>query len=353
MVSANAIAIRSYEGDGEDAARLLQSTWVQTYQERMWFPLWDSDFLRWQLGSDRRLSVAAYEGERIVGCFFSAPHSMRLRGVELPMTLCSWFTVDPAYRLPRLAVNLVDALRGRHADTGQALAIGVVSGDRNSIAHRFWAQYARTWPAQFRFMFKFGFWLKVLQPTAGARAGIQWWERLGARLLAPATKTLWRPIRGLRAYEPRDLDACGQLLADATKHFEWTLTWTPDRLAHQLEGGTPRTLVFDRDGRVLALVNYHHASLQGREPMKVAFIDLWAAGGVSGGETPRLVAAVCEHLREEGADAILCLRSALFPAAALLANAFVPLPANDHLVVLFAGPQVDLTPPATWSLLFR
>ena len=67
--------IRSYEGDAEDLAELMQRVWKGTYLRKMWFPLWDAEFLRWQLGNDdRRLCLAAYDEKELVGCFFSVRH---------------------------------------------------------------------------------------------------------------------------------------------------------------------------------------------------------------------------------------------------------------------------------------
>jgi hypothetical protein len=313
------------------------------------------DFLRWQLGTaDRRLCVAAYDEDRLVGVFFSVPHSLRIGATVHPMTLSSWCSIDPEYRLPGLAVDLAEALRHRHEDAGLDFSLGFVSGDRSSLAHRFWTGYARIWPRNCRFMFRFGVWVKVLNAPAVARAGVAPWERLGLRVAGPVLQRIpWGRGHRPRPYEPRDLDVCSRLLETATRPLDWALAWSPERLARQLEGPVPRTLLFERDGTVHGLANYHHMDWQGREPVRTALLDLWAAPGLPRFEVSSWLGSVCRHLRSEEADMVLCLQGAMVPASALLANAFVARPAAGHLVLLFQRSDAPVAPPGAWNLLLR
>jgi hypothetical protein len=245
-------------------------------------------------------------------------------------------------------------LRRRHLDSGQALSLGVVSGNPESLAYRFWSRYASATPGNIRFLFKFGSWIKILNPSAMARAGIEPFERWGARLMGPVLKrTLFRDDRFLRPYRTGDLAACAHLLERATCDMDWALVWSEERLSRQLEGTLAQTFVFERNDEVLGLVNYHLLPWQGREPLRIAMLDLWAAPDLKRLEQASMLGSVCHGLRDHDVDAVVCFRSAMFPSAAMLSNAFVPLPARDHVVALFPQPQVPLTPPKTWNILLR
>jgi hypothetical protein len=316
--------------------------------------LWDAAYFRWQLpAEDRQLAVAAYDGDKLVGCFFSLPHALHMGGEVVPMTLSSWCTVDPAYRSGRLALALVEALRRRHEETGQAFSIGFVSGDKTSIAHRFWSLYARLAPQTFSFIGHFGFWAKILDPPRLARAAVGRDERALVRLLGPLSKiTPWRWPGGLRPCDAGDLDACLALLECASADLDWSLAWSREQLARQLIGAVPRTLVLDHGGKVQGLANFHRLGLKGREIVHGAMLDLWATHGLSASERIRFLGAVCGGLRDQGVQFVQCLRSPMFPADVLLANGFIPLPARDCVVAFFPR-QALPTLPKTWALLMR
>jgi len=350
----NNLAIRDYAGDCEDVAALGRKVWTATYGGAMWFPLWDAAFLRWQVGGSEALAPALYEGNRLVGTFFSVPHTLRIGSQTLPFGLTSWCTVDPAYRAGRSALRLIGALRERHAAHGLAFSLGVISGDRASLAHQFWSQYARTFPQDLRFLFRFGMWVKVLDPAPVAAAAVSAWERLGVRIAGPLLRGIpSRPAAGVRPYASGDLPRCAELLAASTARCDWALQWPAARLASQLTSPVSQTFVLESGGSVQAFVNVHRLSFQGRSPVRAAMIDLWAADGVSVAGSARLIGHLCQALRQDGVEMILTMRSRGMPSPALLANGFVPQPEHHHVVALFPRDDIALMKPKTWHLIMR
>jgi hypothetical protein len=249
--------------------------------------------------------------------------------------------------------RLIRELSQRHAELGLAFSLGVVVGDPTSVANRFWTQYAITFPQRLRFLFRFGFWVKVLAPIRVARAGVEAWERLSIRTLGPFIRVIpFRHDPDVRPYRVGDLARCSQLLQKSTAGFDWALLWSPTQLAHQLLGVASGTLVFDLNGQVRGMVNYHYLSFQGREPVRAALIDLWADDDLSAVQRARLLSHLCRDLRERDVHLVLALRSAMMPAAPFVANAFLPQPAHHHFVALFPG-DIPLPRPKTWSLMLR
>jgi hypothetical protein len=349
-----AVSIHDYHGDFEDVAEFARRVWTLAYRGKMWFPLWDADFFRWQLGEQSgALSAVAYDKGKLVGCSFAIPHSLRMGSSVLPIGLGSWTSVDPGYRRVRLALRLIEALHRRHEETGLAFCIGVVAGDTTSEAVRFWTQYAKAFPDKLCFLFRFGFWAKILAPHILAQAGVEVWERLAGRTLGPILRLT--PVRhdpDVRLYRAGDLQRCAEILEKASAGYEWALLWSPKQLAKQLESRISRSLVLEREGRVQGMVNYHCFSLQGRQPVRTALIDLWA-DDLTGGQRVRLLGHLCNDLRTRDVHLVLALRSAMMPAAAFAANAFLPLPAQTHMIALYPTSGLSLSPPETWSLVMR
>jgi hypothetical protein len=350
----NAIDIRGYGGDFRDIAEFTRRVWTTIYGGKMWFPYWDADFLRWQFGADgRALSAVAYDGPRLVGSFLLARHALRIGSSVYPVGVVSWCTVDPQYRNWPIARQLIEACRQRHEEQRLEFSLAIVSGDPTSIAYRFWQQYAKTYPQDFRFLLRFGTWVKLLAPEAAARGGIGRWERLGMRAVAPWLQfTPLRPGSHVRSYCAEDFSACAQLLEKASASLDWAVTWPPVHLASQLDHAASRTLVFDRGGSVQGMVNYHCLTMEGRVPVRAGLIDLWADEGLSSVERARLLAGVCDDLRRQGIHMVVAMRSAMMPAAAFAANLFVPFASRDYFIAMFQRGR-DLPVPKAWGLLLR
>lgn len=348
------IEIRGYRGDFEDIAELVRRVWIPEYGGKMWFPLPDASFFRWQLGEESAARCfVAYEGKKLVGSVSYMPHSLRIGSSVQPVALHTSFTVDPEHR--RIALPLIERLRREHESSGVAIAIGLILDDPTSSSFRFWTKYAQTFPRKFRVLLRGGYWAKYLAPHTLAKAAVNAWERQASRALAPLMRFIpYRHDSHVRSYRTADLERCTQILNKASAGLDWALSWSPEDLSRLVENPESGTLVFERDGHIHGMVNYLMLSLQGREPIRAALIDVWADDGLSNGERVRLLGHLCHYLRERDVHGVIAARSSMMPAAALMANLFVP--ATDHFrigVHLMGGGEIPQTPPRTWSLLIR
>ncbi len=347
--------VRKYCGDFEDVAEFTRRIWIPQYGGKTWFPLWEAPFLRWQLGPhSEAFCPAAYHGSKLVGTAFSFPHSLQIGPSIHPITLCSWFNVDPDHG--RLALPLMEQLRRCEEERGIALSIGVVMGDQTSPAYRFWTKYAQTFPQKLRFLFSTSLWVKLLAPQRIARASVKAWQRLASSTLADPLLRLAPPRNDprVRDYRAGDLEQCARILEKATAGFDWALVWSEKQLANQLNSSPASgTLVFESDACIQGMVSYHFLTLHGREPVRAALIDLWAADDLTSAQQVRLLSHLCNDLRERGVHLVLALRSALIPAGVLIRNLFLPDPAQIHFAAFAIRRDISLSPPRTWSLLIR
>lgn len=353
------VEIRTYDGNGNDVVELTSRTWRAAYGGKFWCPYWDTDYIRWQLLADRPggrdFLVAAYEGTRLVGCFFAERMPFRIRDCQVTGTIGSWFTVDIEGRSPRLGLELVEELRRRHREHGAAFMVGYVNGHAETPAYKFWAGYGKLYPEHVRFVRKIGYWIRVLNPSSVGRKCVHRAERLGVRILGlPIFGQPRRPPRGVRQMSSGDLSACHGLVETASAYGDLANIWTQDRLAHQLSGnGFPRTLVADGDGDASGFVNFHRMGLLGADVISTGLIDLLAAAGNSQRIKRKLVRSAVSRMRSEGLELALALRMRMFPPRVMLLCGFIPVPQTDYLVYAFAEKGLALPSADRPCVLFR
>jgi hypothetical protein len=161
--------------------------------------------------------------------------------------------------------------------------------------------------------------------------------------------TLTRHDPNVRPYRASDLERCAELIERMSANVEWAMQWSHQELKAQLESPSFTTLVYEVDGKVQGLVNYHSFPLQGRELIRCAFIDLWAHDELNFAERVRLIGHLCARLREQGIHGVVAARSSTTPTSALVANLFVPGAQHFRIGIFPTKLTPELTPPKTWS----
>jgi hypothetical protein len=343
------VDIREYRGDCVDLVELTERVWIPEYGGRIWFPRPDAEFLRDKIKPETgAICLVAYEGERMVGSVFSVPRTLRVDGKRYPVAMWTGFSVEPGNR--RVALPLIERLRRANEERGIAFGIGMVLDDPTSASYQFWTKYADAFPNSFRFMFNGGYLAKFLRPDVVARAGIVAWERIASRITGPLLRMIPNARDpNIRPYRPSDLDRCAEMIASMSKDLDWAMHWERDELATQLGSASFTTFVYERDGTVQGLANYHSFLLQGREVIRTGFLDLWAHDDLNFAERARLIGHVCRHLRETGVHALVAARSSTMPTGALLANLFVPGAQHFRIGVFPTKLMSDFVAPKTWS----
>jgi len=354
------IEIRTYDGDGEDVADLTARTWRAAYGGKNWCPFWSAEHIRWQLLSgrpaDRDFLVAAYDGCRLVGCFFAERTTFRADNREVVGTIGSWFTVDPQARSPRLGIDIIEELRRRHCEHGAAFLLGYVNGNPKTPANKFWTCYAELYPGQIRFVRRIGYWIRILNSASLRRKCVHWFERFAARVHG-RLPFLGAP-RGMapevRDYAGGDLNRCGSLVGEMSENSDLAMIWSRDRMASQLDwNGFPRSLVLDRGDAPFGMVNYHRFGLLGADVVTTGLIDLLGCEGGSVRDQRRLLRSAVARMASDGLDIAMALRTSMFPPRVMVPCGFWPLPQSEHLVYVFPRPDLRLPPADRPFILFR
>jgi GNAT superfamily N-acetyltransferase len=327
------VEIRTFEGAPEEMAEFLRRIWTSAGGGKVPTPLWSQEFLEWQFFSnptaERDYILAAYDGTKLVAAFMALDANFRLKGRLCRGSLCSWLTVDPEYRSQFLAVQLVSAMRDRHAAHGAELFLGFGYPTDSGMSLEFWQAFARAWPDLVNTGPRIATWLRVLEPRTVLRASFTWLDKARTGLLGsmvPQIRDL-KPNANVRMARAADAPACLQLLEHAARSLDVALVWDTPGLAHQLSyGSVAKTLVAVDEDDVAGWINFHYIDLAGPETMRVAIIDHFIAAARCRADLARhLLRGALLQMREDKASAAVAMRMPLWPEWTLFRCGFVPL----------------------------
>lgn len=333
------IEIRTCESEIPEVARFTTDVWRQTFAGKRLTINWHEAYFDWQLFNDfieRDYLLAAYDGSTLAGTLFAEPFRLRLHDREHDASMSSWLTVAPEYRRHDVGTKLVAEMRRRHLDRQAAFQIGF--GLIGTIGPEFW----RSMPDVFSVR-TLGFWCSLLD--VGALRSSLFLSRFARSAMSLLRVLEKRPRHiaheGIRPYCSADLPRCLVLANELGKGIDLAYVWNERRLALQLDyKNVPRTLVYERNGRVEGFINYYPIECLGETILKASMIDLFAFGSMSVSEQKKLLQASIAQMATEGTAMALLLRIPCYPTAALLSLGFIPLP--NEFSVLCGWPQPGL-----------
>lgn len=335
------ISIRTFEGDVAELREFVVSSWGHDYAGKMAYPLWPNEYFDWQLGLSAGVSrnhlIAAYDENKLVGCVLGIPYQFRIPAGIRKGTVGSWLSVAPEARRLGIASQLKTELLKRHADEGAAFQVGYrYFGSKYSKGKTFWKNDPLS---STQFLGKVGFWIRILDAPRAAAWNYSRLDRIMIRLAAtwyPGPKIREGTV-SVRPYTVDDLDACVALIQKQTSAMTLAMHWEADTLGRHLHpDGFGRSLVAERDGKVVGFVGYHSLPFQGLTVDKVGVIDVIQTEGMSFFESRCLIDAMLLDLKKLGAVVAIKLRVGDYPAPAMMSLGFVPRPTDSHLVVNWA-----------------
>jgi hypothetical protein len=337
------LTIGPYEGDGDDLARLIVSTWRASLGARAWFPIWDEAFIRWKVMDervlDRDLVTVARDEDGLVGCCVGLAYPFRMRNGEIVAgSLTSFLSVDPTRRVPGLALRLVEANRRAQAAKGIRLSLGVHDASVGAPAAKFWGGWKKRHPQEFVTLGRIRIWTHVFDGPAVARASIALVDRLAARIGAflplgyyGAKGAGARPAESEIA---RDLAIARQ----GTGREDFRVELDEETLSHALHH--PYCLSV-RHPTEDALVAGYMIDWSGRADLRVGFIDL-VAGRASARPMADTIIAFARAARGRGAKMVAMMDQGAAPPAAFWLAGFAPLDSHVDYFVWFKDPALEI-----------
>jgi hypothetical protein len=337
------VTIGRYEGDGDDLARLIVSSWRASLGTRAWFPIWDEDFIRWKVMDprvlDRDLVTVARDDGALIGCCVGLPCRYRLKtGEEVAGSLTSFLSADPARKTPGLALRLVEANRQAQKAKGVRLSLGVHDASEGAPAAKFWGGWRKRHPDEFITLGRIRSWTHVFDGPAVARASILRVDRIAA-LIGAFVPLGFYGAKGAGARPPeseiaRDL----AIVRQGVGGEDLVCDFTEETLSHAIHH--PYCLSV-RHPEADALVAGYMIDWSGRTDLKVGFIDL-VAGRAPARALADTIIAFARQARARGAQMVVMMdQGGARPAAFWLAG-FAPIDSHVDYFVWFKDPALDL-----------
>jgi hypothetical protein len=173
--------------------------------------------------------------------------------------------------------------------------------------------------------------------------GLKGYEKAAIRLLGAHRPPKPAPGVDLRDYRAADLDACHALLDRYKDTTRLALAWDKRDLAIELDyPEVARTLVWEKDGRVQALINFVRHDQLGKGTERYAWINHVAFPDLSPAERAAFLRAYLRRIREDGFVAAIDFTKRGWPAGPFYRARFIPYPRAVNLVSWTFNPEISL-----------
>ena len=344
------LEIRTFDGDGAALAELTNRAWGQTVAGKALYPLWSAPYFDWRLldprGGGCDFLVAAYKGTRLVGCILGEPLDFRVGERTVRGTLSSWLTADPEHTTVRVAMRMVAELKRRHQEHGMAFSMGF----NDVVSRPFWESLAKHPSSGVRPLGEPAMWSRIFDGRVVSEASLTRDEAIATRAVSYLPGLQLAPRSTVRSYISADLPRCLRWVEAQSRGADLAIQWSAERLDVQLGHPFARTLVLE-DGERGGFINYYPMQLQGKAPVNVGIIDLFA-GDLGLRQQLALLSVACRRMREEGLHMASMMRSAAAPQRVFALGGFMPYPAGLELFTFFTDPSLDLPSPLRHHILF-
>lgn len=173
---------------------------------------------------------------------------------------------------------------------------------------------------------------------------LKWHERAAMKLFMLdhlEAQSLPDPIR---AYEPRDLPACHQLLDSYRNKVTLARVIEPEELGRELSfPGVAHTLVWEDAGRIRGLINWVLIDHVGKITQPWAWLNHIYLDDLNPNEQSKLVRAFLMKAKQQGVAAVLEWFKNYYPKMPLWKNRFVPVPRYQDVIAGVFNPKLDLS----------
>jgi ribosomal protein S18 acetylase RimI-like enzyme len=341
MASTPGFEVVEYSGSPAELASFVSKCWDGQFPDNVTCPQWDAEYFAWAVfGNPDNMLLAAYDDGELVGFIFGEALGFRCGDRVVPGVFSSFLSADPARKGQGVAKTIASELFRRVQEEGYAFDVGFEVPTPGSLGPKFWLGSQKGERAN-------GIrpWIRPLDARRLARVSAARYERAAARVagLARLDRVPARTIPHLRPFEPRDLDACLDLVRTKESASDFCFDWTAERLLLQLDHeGFPTTFVYD-DGQVRGLTNFHPIRFRGRERFVAGQIDHLVAECGDRRIERHLLDATLQSMKQDGQALVVCPSSAGMSTVTRLRSGFLPMPSPYRLLFAFVAPDLDVT----------
>lgn len=339
------VSIETFRGDYEGLERMAHASWRDEYGMASFPNFYKPAFLHYLFDripeADRDLLLGAYKDGEIVAFLANLPEKFHFEGRICSAVYSCLLVVRREYLRRGLAIDIikaaVDLNKKYHFDFS---LLTLETGHRSTrMMNKLVAEGHRIERVR-----KSGVVTRILDlGRVDGAEGLKAYEKAAIRLLGAHRPPKPAPQVALRDYRPADLDACHALLDRYKDTVRLALAWDKKDLAVELDHpGIARTLVWERDGRVQALINFVSHDQLGKTVERYAWINHVAYPDLTAAEQTAFLRAYLRRIREDGFIAAIDFNKRGWPAGPFYRARFIPYPRAVNLVSWTFNPAVSL-----------
>ena len=345
MAGVEGISVETFRGDFEGLERMAHASWRDEYGDASFPNFYRPAFLRYltdRIPVDRRdLLIGAYKGDEIVGFLANLPQKFHFQGGVRNGVYSCLLVVRREYLRRGIALDIIRTAVDLNREHGFDFSLLTLETGHRSTAmmEKLAAEGHRIERVR-----KSGVITRVLDlGRVDASEGLKGYEKAAIRLLGAGRPPKAAPGVVLRDYRASDLDACHALLDRYKDTTRLALAWDEPSLALELEcPDVARTLVWEKDGRVQAMINFISQDQLGKTVERYAWINHVAYPDLSPSEQAAFLRAYLLRVREDGFVATVDFGKRGWPAGPFYRARFIPYPRAVNLVSWTFAPDISL-----------
>ena len=345
MAKLGSVSIESFRGDYEGLERMARASWRDEYGAASFPNFYRPAFLHYlfdRIPEEKRDHlVAAYKDGELVAFLANLPQRFHYRRGLYNAVYSCLLVVRKEHLRQGLALALVRAAVEGNKKYGYDFSLLTLETGHRSTAMM---DKLRAEGNRVESIRKSGVMARILDlGRVDASENLKGYEKAAIRLLGAHRPPRTEPRVVLRDYNTADLDACRGLLDRYKDTVELARVCDRAELASELEWpDVARTLVWEKDGRVQAMVNFILHDHLGKTVERWAWINTIAFPDLSSAERASFLRAYLARIRDDGFVGTIDFTKRGWPAGPFYRARFIPYPRAVNLVSWTFNPEISL-----------
>ncbi len=339
------VSIGTFKGDLDELERMAHASWRDEYGDASFPNFYRPAFLRDLFGrvpeGRRDLLLAGYKDGEIVAFLANLPQKFHFRGRLYSAVYSCLLVVRKEFLRQGIALDIVRAAVDLNRTHGFDFSLLTLEkGHRSTLMmKKLGAEGHRLESVR-----RSGVVARLLDlGRVASSEGLKGCEKAAIRLYGAHRPPKPAPGIALREYRASDLVACHALLERYKDTVPLALAWDKADLAVELDHpGVARTLVWEKDGAVLAMINFVAHDHIGRSVERWAWINHVAFPDLSSAERTAFLRAYLARVRDDGFIGTVDFTRRGWPAGPFFRARFIPYPRAVDLVSWTFNPDISL-----------
>jgi GNAT superfamily N-acetyltransferase len=345
MARLEGVSIEAFRGDYEGLERMAHASWRDEYGAASFPNFYRPAFLHFlfdRIPAEKRDHlVAAYKDGELVAFLANLPQRFHFRGRVYNAIYSCLLVVRREFLRRGVALDLIRAAVEGNKKYGYDFSLLTLeTGHRSTVL----MNKLRAEGNRIEAVRKSGVMARILDlGRVDASEDLKGYEKAAIRLLGAHRPPKSSGEVVLRDYRPTDLDDCQGLLGQYKESVGLALAWDKGELAVELDyPDVSRTLVWEKDGRVRAMIDFILHDHLGKTVERWAWINHVAFPGLSPAERASFLRAYLVRIRDEGFVGTIDFTKRGWPAGPFYRARFIPYPRAVNLVSWTFNPELSL-----------